>query len=495
MKSLVALAVFPYLRTFEPIKYRDLEFRSTEDTTGLPIDIVEHLNRLQKVFFLRDNLLLTRMSYAIIQRPSEEEWGEETALIQLREFQAIVAYYYSAPHPTSGDVFLAREHASVYLCTPKRVSLSLIRETQFTEISGPDEYPEPDIRGDVEGYQVLFDFRTHLWITAGSRIYPPVGRIWLNYSQDLGRDLTRHFDDPREGQLIAFLASKPDKSLLRNRIVTALDWYNRSTDIDVEEEVSLVNLAIAFESLLNLEQGEKVTARFREAVSLLLGGLPRLDSWLTQFYDARSEIVHKGRSVNLMFLATDNPKNPSDRATTYRSLVSVGRQIFQLCLSTIVSGALMTLKLRLSAMFFTNQQRLEEVIRTLNNTKGTPAEQLQAIAQHIRDLSYYRFVPETDLQLTTLIKAAKVVVETYLETPPSESPDLLSLLQDFVKADTHNDHYDALSKLQAISDHREFAIENDPKDNRTLVFLLIDSVWHYTFMHYFWLKESKEGVS
>ena len=75
----------------------------------------------------------------------------------------------------------------------------------------------------------------------------------------------------------------------RSRLLTSLNWYNRTLLSDIDDDITLVNLSIAFECLLGLEQGNKVTERFKETVNVLLGGFPRLDSWLSQFYHARSE--------------------------------------------------------------------------------------------------------------------------------------------------------------------------------------------------------------
>jgi len=493
MAQSLSFAFLPYLKTSEPIRYKDIVFRNIEDLTDLSAEAIEHLNVLRRMFFLRDNLLIKQITYTTIQRQNEDEWGDKTFLEQLREFQTIVTYLYSAPHKIFGDPFLRKEHASLYICMPKPVPLSLIYETQLTEPIKPIEYPEPDHRGEVNGYEVILDFRTYIWVTKGSRIYPPAGYLNLNYSQDLQIDLDYPLHASRQTQLMSFIASKPERSYLSNRILTALEWYNRSIGADIEDAVALVHLAIAFECLLNLEQGEKVTARFKEAITLLLGGLPRLDSWLTQFYDARSEIVHKGRSNNLLFIAMDEPKkNTSDRTPKYRSLVSVGRQIFQLCLSTVTYGASIADDLNLPSMLFTNQQRLEEICRILDNAKGSTAEKLQAVTQHIHDIDNYKFIGETGLRLETLIGAGQLTVKSFLETSPQYAPQLLNLLADFTSAKNEVDYYTTLSRLQSIQEYKRVGQVVDPVSPLTDVLLLLDCVWYYTFTHYYWLKESKE---
>ena len=69
----------------------------------------------------------------------------------------------------------------------------------------------------------------------------------------------------------------------------------------ISESEALVHLAIALESLLKVPSGERLTERFKDAVLTLVGPIPRLDSWLDQFYTARSKAVHEGVPHELMF--------------------------------------------------------------------------------------------------------------------------------------------------------------------------------------------------
>jgi hypothetical protein len=141
----------------------------------------------------------------------------------------------------------------------------------------------------------------------------------------LGEDLNHVFSKSRRfAPVYNYFKTRTAIDNLGARILTALAWYNRSTGVDIEESVALVNLAIAFESLLGLKAGEKVTERFMEAVNLLVGDVPRLDSWLTQFYRTRSQIVHEGQSSNLMFIATAMTKNNTPRFDEFCEIVPQG---------------------------------------------------------------------------------------------------------------------------------------------------------------------------
>lgn len=487
-----SFVILPYLKTSRPVQFKQVMFRGVEDVTDLSEEDQEHLQTLRAMFFLCDHLQIQQMAITLVPRHGEEVSPE--ILQQLVEFHTILGYLYSSPHHLFGDPFLTYEHASLYLFTPKRQSMHLIASEHNVVNVRPDDYPEADARNEVAGYDGLLNFKTHLWVTRGSRIYPPAGRLWLNISQDLYLDFEIREQPAHERPLMRFFDTDGPTSPISDRVLRALSWYNRSTTIDVDDEVALVNLAIAFECLLDLEQGEKITNRFKEAVNLLLGGVPRLDSWLTQFYNVRSQLIHEGQARNLYFLATDEPsKKTTTPPPMYRSLVSYGRQIFQLCVGAILSGAMMAEEVGLSAAFVTNQQRFEAVCAILDKGEGSPRDRLLAAASHIQDIDTFKFVGETGLQIETLMGAARLAVQRYLETAPIADAELLSLFSEFTQVKKGADYFEPLSKLEEIQTYR-----NDLGDSATtqdkalaIVFSLLDSMWHYTFMHYFWLKDEK----
>ena len=487
-------AFFPYLKTLKPVHYQELVIRSSDDPTGLPSDAVQHLENLRSMFFLRDNLRIQKMSYAF--HASKDKKSIVDFVQRLVEFQALVCFIYSAPHPTSGDPFLRYEHSSLYFLQPKKISKHLILNDYNVDILPEVECLEIDEKEEVEGYEGRLNNRSYFWVAKGSRIFPPAVSLWLNISQDLFADVKYRMKQSRRYRsVLEYFTTKKESSTLDERILTAITWYNRSIEIDIDEEVALVNLAIAFESLLDLESGEKITERFKEAVGLLVGGVPRLDSWLIQFYNARSKIIHEGQSQNLMFVAADDPKKcPDASELTYRSLVSYGRQIFQICVATRLTGASLAEQLRLSSLLVTNQERLERICRALSKRESTAVERIVAASQDVRDIETYKFVSEKGLKIGQLIGTAKLMVQQFLDLPPDEPSDLIKQMRDFAEIDSE-EYYKALSLLKEIRDGFEVVSASQPSspaDIRSIVASLIDSVWHYTFMYYFHLERKRK---
>jgi hypothetical protein len=366
-------AFFPYLKTSEPVRFRSITLRATEDSSGLPAAAVPDFEILRSLFFLRDHYRIESMSYAFCADDAAESVTSEY-IRDLREMRELLAYVYSSPHESFGDPFLRNEHSSLYILRPKRFFRSLVDSEHNVAAALPAEYPEADERSEISGYECEVDGRSMTWVTAGSRLYPPAVHLWLNISQDLRWDFERISGSTRYGPVWSFFASRRDEpSELYSRLLTALKWYNRSLGADVPDAAALVHLATAFESLLGLEQGPDITRRFKSAVMLLIGNVPRADAWLDQFYRARSEIVHRGEANALRFNPYHGMKGvPEEAGSGYRSLLSYGWFIFQICAAAVSSGALMARQIGLESMLLTNRQRLERISTVLSKEPARP---------------------------------------------------------------------------------------------------------------------------
>lgn len=187
------LAVFPFLKTSGPVQLGDFTFRSTDDVSELGDEDSAHVKEVAEMLFLKDDLRILSASYAMLPEIDLDEHGPP--LRELQDVQAIVAYCYSAPDPSSGDPFLKFEHASLAVCSPEPVSILLVRPEHHVEQVLPNSTLIPDSSHDVIGYYGRYNFRQPFWVAKGSRLYPPVPDIGLNISQDLGHDLGRCFGD------------------------------------------------------------------------------------------------------------------------------------------------------------------------------------------------------------------------------------------------------------------------------------------------------------
>jgi hypothetical protein len=427
-------AFFPYLITRERVRIRGIEFRSNQDTADLPADVQIHLTTLSQMFFLEDGVRMEQMTCAYMELPEDKE-KQDDALLRLHEARLLVGYLYSHPH-SGGRVFLPFENSTLFVfrvgdtLQQGMVLTTLVWQgNQFgdrTKQIDTRDIPSTDF---TPGYTGTRNQTILLWVAKGSRIFPVIPHIVLNYSQDLSLNLQMLFSHPWNWALGYLYFNPYEYPLdLRRRVFVSLNWYMRSCRDSLDQSEALVHLAIALESLLHLRSGKGVTDRFKDAVLTLLGPVPGLDNWLNQFYDARSKAVHEGVPSDLMFYPDPKKKNKG-----HRPLLEYGRRIFRLCLASVLAGATHVRISRLDALFVPNAERVAKICESL--TQKVPADKrLLSIGQNVDDLSDYGYdlVDPDVVSVDSIVGAVKLALAAYKEAVPTITEPLKEVIDNIV---------------------------------------------------------------
>ncbi len=483
-KKNCSIVIFPFLKTNGAVIIGQQTFRSTDDTDNLSSEQATCLNEIGSMLFLQDNLRINSSSYAVV--PFIDFKNSTTLLEHLMNVQSVVAYIYASPRHEFGDLFLSYEHASMAIFSPGKVSKYLLRPDFHVENVGSAPKLAINNREEIEGYMGLYNFRHHFWVAKDSRLYGPKPHLTLNRSQDLMNDLARAVEGRSDYRLLKASLRKP-VTQASSRVFTAVRWFNSACNEANDEATAIVNLSIAFEALLRLPVDKK-TDRFIDAMSLLLSRTPRLDIWAHQFYNARSQIVHEGYTQQFHFIATDSPKK--NNGQSYQSLLSYGRQIFQICLGTILSGAELSEIAGLEDKLITNQERFQEICKVLSDSTIGARERLECIEPIVANIQKYSYVPESDLNFETMIGATRLAAKAILENNDGITQDLKKKLERLIGANKTNDHFqefEALQEIYSIFDDGSLQVGN------TCGYVFRDltkTVWNYVFMHYFWLKKN-----
>ena len=481
-KSAFSVAVFPFLKTRDRVNIGRLEFRSTDDTTDLPGEQVQAIQDIRSMLFLQDSLRIKSASFAITPRIDLTYQTFEAE--DLLDIQAVVAYFYASPRHSFGDLFLTPEHASLAVFTPEHLFTSLIRPDFHVAEEPPTVRLEADKLDKVWGYAGVYNFRHPFWVAKGSRLYGPMPHMTLNQSQDLSHELGALPSRLDYDLLLELLRKGPTAA--KKRALNAVRWFNAANSAANDDATAIMKLAVAFESLLNLPADEK-TVRLIDSISLLLGRPPRLDVWARQFYDARSRVVHEGSTHNVRFVATDSSKVTD--GPLYQSLLPYGRRIFQLCLGALLAGAELAEQAHLADTLVTNEERFQAICKTLADENVTSVERLASVLPQIVAIEAYRYVPETDLKIATMIGATRLIAKAGLGTTvsmPQEFRDALDALVNAPRTGNHLHELEAINGLHQLlrGPHRASLIT----DLESVV-RLIDAVHSYTAMHHYWLKE------
>ncbi len=296
--------------------------------------------------------------------------------------------------------------------------------------------------------------------------------------------------EPDMDFLAKAVAAPPSETT--DRILTAIRWFNVVNAASSDEAMAVIALAIAFESMLCLPEGDRKTEPLAEAVSLLLGRVPRLDNWARQFYRARSAIVHEGRAQHLHFFPSDG-RQPAPDSPRYRPLLSYGRQIFRLCVGVLLTGADLAERAELQDAFVTNQERFEAICKALDDQAESAATRLARVAPLVRAADRSRFVSETGLRIESLLGAARLSAAALLEADPAIEAGLRKTLEQLASAKRSADHYEELDALSKVKDVCKTVPSEDEVAGTARY--LIELVWHYTFMHYYWLRQQRTPSS
>jgi Apea-like HEPN len=484
-----AVAIFPFLKTSAPVRIGGHIFRSTLDTDGLPAHQATAIRELSQMLFVQGDLRVKSASYAIL--PTLEVHSADLRLTHLAHLRDVVAYLYAAPHDVFENVFLPPEEISLALFTPSRVSLFLTRPEHHTESASPLSGPQPDLSHYVPGYNGLYNFRHSFWVEPGSRLYGPKPHMILNISQDLHTDFEHRMAGLPHHHLLLDLLEKPEIQTSL-RIFSALHWFNAANEAGISYSQALLSLAVAFETLLRLPESSK-TDRLVDAISLLLGRTERLDEWAQQFYTARSEVAHEDATRDRYFYVNGNRKRQTSDVSG--SLMLYGRQIFQLCVGTLLVGIDLAERADLREKFIANNERYQQICQLLERKVVTASARLLSLAPTVRALERYRFVAsgiEPGPQLAAVRLAANALVECN-QSLPEDVANAVSKCAAGKRADGEFQQLSAIEAANAVFQKQDLSILTpEARTVRDIIHL----VWMSLFMRYVWLKNKDyEGKS
>lgn len=425
----------PYVRTRSRCVLRGIEFRPFQDREGLDDETKSHIDALGRMFHTCDGARIADPTFAVLNVPDDAGVVREDR--SLAEAQLLITYLYGAPHPapTIGDnPFLNAESFAFFTFVSNSVPTSLVRTTQEAVRSGRvvvDDgvvTPESDFTMGYEGYR---NGDTTLWVAAGSRIYPELPHLCLNYHQYLDLDVQRFLSFEKNWpfrKLFERHELSPDN---RRRVFTSLLWYSRSCRATADAAERLLALAIALETLLAIDKGERLTERFKEAVTTLVGRFPRLDEWLDQFYSARSSAVHEGRPHQLSFVLSNTKKEK----LPHRALIMYGRRVFRICLATVLTGVLMTEESQLASLLVHNSERIRDICKALAQEQVSSRDRLMAVRRQIEELHECETLSMNlgvEEGFETLMGTARLVLSAYRDCNRNLDSEIERLLTEAI---------------------------------------------------------------
>jgi Apea-like HEPN len=446
-------AIFPYLKTSRRISLCGIEFRRSQDLEGLSDETRKDVVDLSNVFYLQTGVKIRDMVFAV----TEENPGVPiSSLERLKNAQTFITYVYATPDRQS-RVFLPAEVSSCFVFQPDSVP-SLLVYPNADEFRGRLDVTsvQSTTQPTLPGYCGLRNWRTPIWIVGDSHIYPEIPHIPLNHSQTVAGNVEEFLSHPESWAYAEiFVRLRRPESEAIARALAAMEWYNSACRAAVTEPEEILHLAIAFESLLRIgESPDNIRSRLELAISTLVGPVPRLETWIHQFYSARSQVVHEGALRDGRFNPMNSTANSKKQGLTlaHRPLFEYGLKIFRLCLTSFLAGAMLAKSRDLAADFVHNTERLQQICAVLNKKDMPPQERILAVRPKVFELDDHRDFSVYPGEVEAAVGAGRLMLEALRDcsgldrdvsdsagsvltsTAPEDTEDLLKKFQDVKNA-------------------------------------------------------------
>ena len=171
----------------------------------------------------------------------------------------------------------------------------------------------------------------------------------------------------------------------------------------------------------------------------------------------------------------------------------IGRQIFQLCVGTLLVGIDLAHRADLQEKFVSNNERYQKICDFLRSETGTPAEKFVALEPTLRVLRRYQFVPSGELTRGTLASAVRYAASALIATGEHFEQDLADAL---AKANASKREDGKSMQLATIKDLVEAFKATEPSNlspEARIACDLIEIAWMRLFEIYYWLKDRNQS--
>jgi hypothetical protein len=432
MEDELYICIFPYVEISTPIRIRGeiLYSASNIDEINISQDFKGRLKEIFSQFYWYNNKNISTLTWAILSVPAQNRRGYEFKR-HLEEIRKILGYFCCLPDDRIEWFSLNYNYEQVdyFLFKPKsRIWRGFLHSISLETF---DELQDESMGKYVDGYEYSVNQVAVSNTAPGCRIYPLSHSIMKSF--DLSEQLELIYERQPSVNIVSIFEEDQISDEQEDRLFSSIEWYNRSCGTNTTIDLSLVCLAVAFETLLGTRREENfdkgpITSKIYTSISLLVGNTPRLDSWFEQFYNARSRILHEGEWSQLRYsINQENAKSEAEN-NEYGYLTHYGWLIFRICVNTILSGQIRASAIDLKSKFFHQQERLERMLANLVNTND-PYNAVIAILEDVRTLYHHPFENSKDIKIELVWSVGRKLAERLIELEVEVTTDQKAILQ------------------------------------------------------------------
>ncbi len=432
--------ILPYIATNRPITIMGTTFYSSIDTSSVPDQHRAPLNQLLNMFYIRDRHRITRMSYTYVELIENRP---EPQIEALKRVHNLLAFLIGSAWPYETATFYLLREGTFRSHSSQWPGLGVTVEGDVPTSQSTSTYSETPCFTGIKNLDNRF--KRSVGVMRDGRIFGDSDNTaGLSIVQDLVTIIQRSIE-ARDHWAIAQLIKTPSDVVRRDafckRIFRSLAWFNQSKSRNLEnQEIRVVLLAMAFESLLGIDigpaqsqdkgknsAGTRTTEHFIGALLTLLGPVKNLREWAAQFYDARSSAVHRGfaDSLHLRTQLDDNNR------FAVGGLADIGETIYKLCINTTLAGHFAAKNYRLAGALVHVQEIIVKLIKVLKDPKSNTNEKWEKVKETGNLIQNYTI---NQIQENTTYEVVVLLLQLYLNLPTSHTDTARSSLEKLTQA-------------------------------------------------------------
>jgi hypothetical protein len=172
--------------------------------------------------------------------------------------------------------------------------------------------------------------------------------------------------------------------------------------------------------------------------------------------------------------------------------LTLGREVFGLCLQTLTVGTGLAEEAGLEERFVSNKERFERVCKLLDNTSIEMGARLALARSTVQAIRQYTHVSETGLPISLVVGAGVRAAKALLRVDPDVPSEWKAVLQKLVatpKSEDEFERFQALSEVDQVLQDRRITFERR-EPSRTAIELL-EAAWIICWWHYFRLERRR----
>jgi hypothetical protein len=214
----------------------------------------------------------------------------------------------------------------------------------------------------------------------------------------------------------------------------------------------------------------------------------RLSDWAIQFYNARSAVAHEGRVRDWRFYAVVSKQ--AGKAHTSGNVLTFGREIFQLCVSTILIGAHLAERAGLKDKLVANSERYIAISKILANSAKPAHDRLLEVGPTVEALNNFSHIESGSLTVPGMTGGVRLAARALLDGGWTGDAPVMDALNRLVATRGAESDLVVLTAIEGLLAPMKGLEALEYGSPERIFRDLVEHVWSGVFMYFYSLKQA-----